>query len=157
MGRGPGADVPSPVRVTSLGNQVRAIESTHTGGYAVLADGTVRAWGPGYTGQLGNGSTATSSTPVVVQNVGGGGALSGVTSVASDDGTALALRQDGSVVGWGSNLNQQIGDDTDVDYKLFPTPVLVPVTSTIVTSSPPTSKAQPGVARLRPRPGQPSP
>ena len=122
-GRFGGNDM-SPLPVEELGDQVTAVESYNTGGYTVIADGTVRSWGWGYNGELGNGTQTYSFTPVTVQNVGGGGVLSGVVEVASDQSTTLALRQDGSVVGWGYNTNGSVGDGTNVAARLVPTPVL---------------------------------
>jgi alpha-tubulin suppressor-like RCC1 family protein len=125
VGRGPGPDQPSPVKVSSLGDQVRAIESGGiANGYAVLADGTVRAWGPASSGQLGDGTQNQAMTPVVVANVGGNGALGGVVELTEDSGTAIAVRQDGTVVAWGDNRNGQAGDGTDVDFRLTPVEVI---------------------------------
>jgi alpha-tubulin suppressor-like RCC1 family protein len=65
---------------------------------ALLADGTLRAWGLGTRGQLGHGVAATSSVPVVVSG------LSNVThiAVASSFGASLARTADGKVYSWGA-------------------------------------------------------
>ena len=108
----------------SLGSSVRAVESTSTAGYAVMADGTVRSWGVNWSGRLGDGTLEKRWPPVTVKNVNGeAGSLSSVTSIAADGDNTLALQQDGSVVAWGSNLNQQVGDGTLVGER--PTPVRV--------------------------------
>jgi len=57
----------------------------------------VVAWGANYNGQLGNGSTKTSPTPVSVRG------LSGVTAIAAGDYHNVALRSDGMVWCWGAN------------------------------------------------------
>ncbi|MDR9373170.1 choice-of-anchor D domain-containing protein, partial [Conexibacter sp. JD483] len=69
--------------------------------YALLADGTVRAWGYGGYGELGDGlvhdgTAAPESvhTPVAV-------ATTDVRQISGGVSHALALRRDGSVVGWG--------------------------------------------------------
>ncbi len=111
----PNQDIPysSPVPVPSLGSSVRAVESTSTAGYAVMADGTVQSWGVNWSGRLGDGTLDKRWTPVTVKNVNGeAGSLSSVTSVAADGDNTLALQQDGSVVAWGTNVNQQVGDGT---------------------------------------------
>ncbi len=63
--------------------------------YAVLADGSVRAWGANDTGQFGFASPTSSATPVVVPGV------TNVTQVAAGDGFACALRSDHSMMCWG--------------------------------------------------------
>jgi alpha-tubulin suppressor-like RCC1 family protein len=115
---------PTPVELTSLG-QVRQVEGAHARGYAVLADGSVRAWGQSFDGALGNGSATTQYRPVSPLGVGGTGTLTGVTQLASDGTHVAAVRGDGSVVAWGSNSNGQIGDGTTVPSRLFPTPVVI--------------------------------
>ncbi|WP_066583946.1 RCC1 domain-containing protein [Cellulomonas timonensis] len=73
---------------------------------SLLDDGTVRAWGGGGNGQLGTGSTTSSSTPVTVPG------LADVRAVAAGGMFSLALRADGSVWAWGDNSQGQLGDGT---------------------------------------------
>lgn len=65
---------------------------------ALQADGTLRAWGQGTRGQLGQGTAVTSTTPVVVSG------LSGVTHIAvtSAFGASFARTADGRVYSWGA-------------------------------------------------------
>ncbi len=97
-------DVPTPVAGLSGVRQVTSGGSNYTT-YAVLADGTVRAWGDNGAGQLGNGWMGTdvgagygSAVPVPVRG------LTGVTAVAATASSAFALRSDGTVWAWGSGL-----------------------------------------------------
>jgi alpha-tubulin suppressor-like RCC1 family protein len=69
---------------------------------------TVRAWGDGSFGALGNGTTSDSHTPVTVTG------LTGVTQVVAGNDTGYALRYDGTVWAWGYNIVGEIGDGTTV-------------------------------------------
>ena len=57
-------------------------------------------------GQLGEGSETNRSTPVQVQG------LTGVIAVAAGIGHTVALKQDGTVWAWGSNVFGELGDGT---------------------------------------------
>jgi alpha-tubulin suppressor-like RCC1 family protein len=87
-----------------------AVGSTHT--CALLSNGTVECWGNNANGDLGNGTTTTSSTPVQVSGVGGIGFLSGVMAIAAGDGHTCALVSGGSVDCWGYNGNGELGNGT---------------------------------------------
>jgi alpha-tubulin suppressor-like RCC1 family protein len=109
---GNGGDVGSltPVQVNSLSGitQLAATTTSPTSGtltvYALRSDGTVWAWGTGTSGELGNGSFASSSTPVQVSG------LTGVKSIAASGDTAYALRSDGTVWAWGAGASGQLGN-----------------------------------------------
>lgn len=73
---------------------------------AMKSDGTVKTWGANGYGQLGNGSTTTSSAPVSVSG------LTGVTAIASGREFTMALKSDGTVWTWGRNDDGQLGDGT---------------------------------------------
>ncbi|QOY85752.1 RCC1 domain-containing protein [Paludibaculum fermentans] len=66
-------------------------------------DGTVWAWGANDSGQLGDGTTNTSSRPVQVSG------LSGIVAVAAGVRHSLALKSDGTVYAWGANDHGQLG------------------------------------------------
>src|SRR5438093_4486252 len=71
---------------------------------ALLQDGTVRCWGLNDAGQLGDGSTTNSSTPVAVAGVGGAAAVTG-------GGFHTCARfPDGTLQCWGRNNAGQLGD-----------------------------------------------
>jgi alpha-tubulin suppressor-like RCC1 family protein len=97
----------SLVPVTGLSSGVAAVGAGNDDSYAVMTDGTVRAWGDNYSGLLGDGTSGgNSSVPV---------AVSGVTTAVSVTGgyqDALALLTDGTVVGWGRNAEGELGDGT---------------------------------------------
>jgi alpha-tubulin suppressor-like RCC1 family protein len=78
---------------------------------ALKSDGTVWAWGSGTSGQLGNGGTSNSYTPVEVQ-ASSGVNFTGVVAVAAAGYTAYAIKSDGSLWAWGRNGDGEIGDNT---------------------------------------------
>lgn len=80
---------------------------------ALARDGTVWAWGGNDQGELGNGQFYTAHRlPVQVVGSGGDGVLTDVVAVAAGSKFSFALRSDGSVWAWGSNVNGQLGIGT---------------------------------------------
>jgi alpha-tubulin suppressor-like RCC1 family protein len=73
--------------------------------------GNVECWGRNWEGQLGDGTTTSSSGPVRVIDM-NGSLLTRVVDIAVSRASACALRDDGSVWCWGSNLSGELGDGT---------------------------------------------
>ncbi|MFO0606203.1 MAG: MXAN_6577-like cysteine-rich protein [Polyangiales bacterium] len=73
---------------------------------ARLASGAVSCWGTGTSGQLGNGASANSTTPVAVRG------LTDAAQLVAGRDFACARRADRSVVCWGLNSRGQLGDNT---------------------------------------------
>ena len=70
---------------------------------ARLADTTVQCWGLNDKGQLGNGTTANSSVPVVVNGI------SNATVVTTGGFHSCVLLQDHTLRCWGDNTFGQLG------------------------------------------------
>jgi alpha-tubulin suppressor-like RCC1 family protein len=91
------------------------------GGYntcAVMQNRTVTCWGNGDHGQLGNGGVFPhDSSPVLVANI------NNATDVSTGLDYACAVRVDGGVSCWGSDLNAQLGSTTHITSFDVSTPV----------------------------------
>jgi RHS repeat-associated protein len=79
---------------------------------ALGQDGIVSAWGGNGAGQLGNGTTTNSSSPVPVSS------LASVAAVAAGQNHAVALKVDGTVWAWGSNSSGQLGNGTTANSSI---------------------------------------
>jgi alpha-tubulin suppressor-like RCC1 family protein len=107
LGNGGEASVSSPVAVALsgvlTGGPVTAITAGMHHSMALRGDGTVFAWGRNSDGQLGNGSTNRSLTPVSVRRT---GLLAGrtVTAISAGEAFSLATCSDGTIAAWGSSL-----------------------------------------------------
>jgi len=85
---------------------------------ALKSDGTVWGWGANLAGQLGNGTTANSSTPGPVSFPAG----VKLVRIAAGGSHSMALDSNGHLWGWGYNGDGEIGNG----FILAP-PVLTPV------------------------------
>lgn len=100
-----------PVSISGV-NEVTAITAGATSAYALLKNGTVKAWGENSGGSLGDGtftgpeSCGCSRSPVSVSG------LSEVTAISSSYDSVLALTKSGAVKSWGENPEGELGDGT---------------------------------------------
>ena len=94
---------------------------------ALTADGRVYCWGSNQYGQLGEGTTTSSTVPVAVT---ASGALAGkaVTAIAAGAWHGMALSTDGKVFTWGSNGGGELGNNTRVNSSV---PVAVTISGNV--------------------------
>ncbi len=109
-------DATSPIGVPGLSSGAVDVAAGFFHALAVLDDGTIRAWGINSNGQLGDGTTTNSPSPVPVVG------LSDAVAVAAGSDHSLALLGDGTVVAWGSNFHGELGNGTTTSSS---TPVAV--------------------------------
>jgi len=104
----------TPVQVVdSGGSALSGITAIAAGGSHALAlksDGTVYAWGYNFFGQLGNGTTISSSVAVPIVRT---GIVGEVTAISAGLGHSLAII-DGAVYAWGYNYYGQLGNGADL-------------------------------------------
>ncbi|HYH98847.1 RCC1 domain-containing protein, partial [Hyalangium sp.] len=116
---GDGTTTPRLTRVTVPGlTDIVAIATGGVHSLAVREDGTVWAWGNNQVGQLGDGTLAVSRS-LPVQVVG----LTRVVAVVAGFAHSLALREDGTVWGWGDNTYGQLGTGTGL-FHLVPVRIM---------------------------------
>ena len=98
-----------PVQVGTL-TTWKAVAAGTDYSLAIQTDATLWSFGSNGSGQLGDASTATRSSPVAVAVKPGG--WSQVTAHPSQTAYALGVQADGSLWGWGANGGGQLGDGT---------------------------------------------
>jgi alpha-tubulin suppressor-like RCC1 family protein len=124
---GDGTTIPAgvPVSVAGLASGLKAITANADYTCALTVGGGVKCWGSNEYGQLGNGTTDDSISPVDVAGLG-----SGVTAVTAGASHACALMDTGGAMCWGSNEDGQLGDSTASDGTPRDSAVPVDVTQT---------------------------
>lgn len=105
-----------PVAVQGIDSGATQISSFSDHTCAVVS-GDVWCWGANDDGQLGDGETAESATPVEVSE------LTDIEAVAVGGEHTCALTSAGGVKCWGKNDAGQLGDDSEVDYSVSPVDV----------------------------------
>ena len=96
---------------------------------AVLADGTVLAWGENFGGQLGDGTRVEKDVPTPVLGATGVRAVA-IGGVSSHAGHMLLLLANGTVLATGANPHGELGDGTTVGRDVpAPVPGLANVTA----------------------------
>jgi len=96
--------------VAGLSDDVTAIAIGAYHSCALMRTGEVQCWGQNGYGQLGNGTTEDSTTPISVQGLSGP-----VVQLAAGYAHTCALLDAGEVQCWGQNTSGQLGDGTKAD------------------------------------------
>jgi len=106
-----------PVEVRDLPDRVATVAAGAMHSCAVTPSGAVSCWGNNTFGQLGDGTTTDSRTPVTVS-----GLTLPVSGLVSGISHSCAVTSIGGVTCWGLNGSGQVGDGTGVSR---PSPVTV--------------------------------
>jgi alpha-tubulin suppressor-like RCC1 family protein len=113
-----------PVPVSGLATGVSTIAAGSDFTCAVISEGGAKCWGDGVSGQLGNGTSASSTTPSTVLDVTGSSPLSGVVTISAGFENACALTAEGNVFCWGADSAGQLGNGTISSVAATPVEVL---------------------------------
>ncbi|MCN0178145.1 Ig-like domain repeat protein [Salinispora arenicola] len=128
---GTGNNINSSVPITVAlppDTTVVAIAASHGHSLALTSAGAVLAWGANNVGQLGNGNTFNSNTPVTVNLPPG----TTVATIAAGTNHSLAITSTGTALAWGGNSNGQLGTGNNAD-SLIPIAVALPPGTTITS------------------------
>lgn len=104
---------------------VTTISATDLSSFAILADGTVRAWGDNSDAQLGDGTRITPTEPAAIAG------LSNVQQLQGSCYHSLALLNNGSVQVWGTNEFERILLGVGLGISASTTPIPLPSLSDV--------------------------
>jgi alpha-tubulin suppressor-like RCC1 family protein len=121
LGNNSATDRTWPVPVTSTGALAGKVAVGLSAGsgftYALCSDGSRVAWGSNSSGAFGNGTSDSSSVPVLISPL---GALVGrsLLKINAASGYGLGICSDGALVGTGGNLAGQLGTGNNVSSSI---------------------------------------
>ena len=97
----------SPVQTIAFGTNWKQVSAGYYSTAAIKTDGTLWTWGYNYYGELGDNTRTSRSSPV--QTIAGG---TNWKQVSISGYTTAAIKNDGTLWCWGSNIYSQLGDNT---------------------------------------------
>jgi alpha-tubulin suppressor-like RCC1 family protein len=103
----------TPVDVIGLTNNVSTITAANGRTCALTENGEAKCWGSGFFGELGNGETDWSLTPVNVKG------LTNPVAITGGDDHTCALTSSGGVKCWGHNVFGAVGNGETSQTSLF--------------------------------------
>jgi alpha-tubulin suppressor-like RCC1 family protein len=107
VGDGTTTERHSPAAVNGLSNGVSSITANGTHSCALTNTGGVKCWGNNHSGELGDGTAITRSTPVDVIGLPGP-----MKAVVAGSWNSCALTNNGGTYCWGSNMLGGLGNGT---------------------------------------------
>ena len=100
----------SPVQTVAGGTNWKSVACGYSAVAAIKSDGTLWIWGNNSSGQLGNNTTSSRSSPVQTVTFG-----TNWKSSASGASHVAAIKDDGTLWIWGNNSSGQLGNNTITD------------------------------------------
>ena len=106
----------TPTKLDGVSNAM-SISRGCSSSFAILSDGTAKAWGSNGGGRLGDGTTTDRPSPVAISLPNG----KQFARISSSSSHSLAVATDGTLFGWGGNSNGQLGaDPNSLSYQTQP-------------------------------------
>jgi alpha-tubulin suppressor-like RCC1 family protein len=128
-GDGAGGVKDAPFRVGAQASYTQLALGVNHG--CALRGAVLECWGGNTTGQLGNGGTTSSSTPVAQAN--------NWRSVSAGDGFSCAVRSAGELYCWGSQSGGRLGNDVTTATNVLAPALIGSATWSSVSSAGPAS------------------
>ena len=115
--------------LTDANTRAIAVTSGHLTSCALLSNRSVKCWGSGTVGDLGNGSSTDTNIPQQVTGITGATIATSAVSIATGAHFSCAAMADGMARCWGTNGSLQLGDSLYVSG-YSNTPILVEASGT---------------------------